>query len=201
MKRWIAYKMLIKDIENSNFNEEGFIEVGDKQIIRVNIVGTIVSKFVSQDGKFASLTIDDGTGTIRLREFDDIKFSNDFEIGEIVRVVGRLRKYEDEVYIVPEIVLKVDPNFEIMQKLEEIRNRPMLQPKVEEIVIEEKIVENPKEDVLNKIKEMDSGEGVDEEELAKALGIDEETLNDILAKLLDEGEIYEPRAGRVKILE
>ncbi len=199
MKRWIAYKLLISDIWNSDFNEEGFLEFGEVKVIRVNVVGTIVSKYLSEDGKFAVLTIDDGTDTIGVREFNEIQFADKFEVGDIVRVIGRLRKYEDEIYITPEIIKKVDPNFEIMQKLEEIRNRPIFE-KGEEIIIEENIVENPKEDILNKIREMDKGEGVDVEELAKTLNIDEITLNDILRKLMDEGDIYEPRAGRVKLL-
>ena len=199
MRRWIAYKMLLKDIKD--VNEEGFIEIGDKKIARVNIVGTIVSKFISQDGKFGSLTIDDGTDTIRIRVFEDLSMIENFEVGDIVRVIGRIRKYEDEIYIIPEIIRKVDEKFEIMQKLEAIKQRSIITKPKEEIVFEEVITETPKEDILNKIKQMDKGEGVKIEELAKALNVDEEILSETLNEMINDGDIYTPKAGWVKILE
>ena len=202
MKRWIAYKMLLRDIKD--VNEEGFIEIGDKKIARVNIVGTVVSKFISQDERYGNLTIDDGTDTIRVRQFEDLGLINKFEIGDIVRVIGRVRKYEDEVYILPEIIKKVDEKIEIMQKLEAIKHRSMIsKPKEEEEVIfeEEVIGGTPKEDILNKIKELDNGEGVKIEELAKALDIDEDVLSETLNEMMNDGDIYTPKAGWVKILE
>ncbi len=204
MRRWIAYKMLIKDINDSKVNEEGFLEIGDKKIARVNIVGTIVSKFISDDGKYGNLTIDDGTDTIRVRQFDDLSLIENFEVGDIVRVIGRIRNYEDEIYILPEIIIKVDEKFEIMQKLEAIKHRTMIsKPKEEEeIVFEEEVIGGtPKEDILNKIKEMDKGEGVKVEDLAKALDMDEEILSETLNEMANDGDIYAPKAGWVKILE
>lgn len=203
MRRWIAYKILIGDINNSQINEDGFIEIGDKKIARVNIVGTVVSKFLSQDGKFGSLTIDDGTDTIRVRAFEDLSQIENFEVGDIVRVIGRIRKYEDEIYIIPEIIRKVDEKFEIMQKLEAIKYRTMIsKPKEEEIVFEEEVIGGtPKEDILNKIKEMDKGEGVKIEDLSKALNTDEEILSETLNEMINDGDIYTPKAGWVKILE
>jgi len=38
-------------------------------------------------------------------------------VGDLVLVVGRVRKYEDEIYISPEIVKKVNPNWELVHKL------------------------------------------------------------------------------------
>ena len=203
MRRWIAYKMLLKDINNSQVGEDGFIEIGDKKIARVNVVGTVVSKFIAEDKKYGNLTIDDGTDTIRLRQFDNLDLIENFEIGDIIRVIGRIRKYEDEIYIVPEIIKKIDEKFEIMQKLEAIKHRAIInKPKEEEIIFEEEVISGtPKEDILNKIKELDKGNGVDIEELAKALDIDEEILSETLNDMINDGDIYTPKAGKVKILE
>ncbi len=202
MKRWVAYKMLLKDIHSGNFTEDGFLLIGSKQIIRVNIVATVVSKYISEDGKFGSITLDDGTDTIRVRFFEDTSQIENIEVGDIVRVIGRLRKYEDEVYIVPEIIRVLDdPNYEIINKLEAIKHRVIVS-KPEEIVEEEiEIITSPKEDVIKAIKELDMGEGVEIKQIAEALNIEEKVIEDIVAELMADGDVYEPKPGKVKLLE
>ncbi len=203
MKRWTAYKMLIRDIHNGNFTEDGYLLIGSKQIIRVNIVATVVSKFVSEDEKFGSITLDDGTDTIRVRFFEDVSAIDNVEVGDIIRVVGRLRKYEDEIYIVPEIIKKFDdPNYELMNKLEAIKHRVIITVP-EEIVEEEEIeiITSPKEDVIKVIKELDNGDGVEIKQIAEALNIEEKVVEDILAELMADGDIYEPKPGKVRLLE
>ncbi len=204
MKRWIANKMLIRDIHNGEFTEDGYLLIGSKQIIRVNIAATVVSKFVSEDERFGSITLDDGTDTIRVRFFEDLSKMENIEVGDIIRVIGRLRKYEEEIYITPEIIKKFDdPNYELMNKLEAIKHRVIVEKPVEEeeVIEEVEIITSPKEDVIKTIKELDNGEGVEIKQIAEALNIEEKVVEDILAELMADGDVYEPKPGKVKLLE
>lgn len=86
---------------------------------RVRIMATIVDKFLSESGKLASITLDDGTATIRAKIFNTSTFFDKVSIGDVVDLVGRLREYQGEIFILPETVKKIDnPNWELLRELE-----------------------------------------------------------------------------------
>lgn len=229
-KRWVAYKLKVKDVSNGNYTDDGFIEYSDLHVNRVRLMGSVVQKFVSDDNKYGFFIIDDGSETIRIRSFQDsIDLIKSVEIGEIVDVFGRIRKYEDEIYVIPEIVRKVDdPNFWILRNIElkkqEEKLKPKIQEKIEkpaptttaEIVIEEEVIEevidkpipkeqttlnvSPRKKVVDCIVELDKGEGVDTSSLIQKCGLENNVVENVLTDLMNEGEIFEPRAGKVKIL-
>lgn len=91
-----------------------------EEVSRVQIVGSIVEKFNDRDGRFGSITIDDGTDSIQARFFgEDIKTVNDLGLGDVVSVTGRMKNYNEDNYISPDFVRKLDdPNSEAMFKLE-----------------------------------------------------------------------------------
>ncbi|MCD6546968.1 MAG: hypothetical protein J7K22_00220 [Nanoarchaeota archaeon] len=213
-KRWTAYKMSIANIVNGDFTEDGFVNYKGLQVHRVRIMGTVVSKFVADDRKYGFFVIDDGTETIRIRAFEDsLDLINKVEIGDIVDVFGRLRKYEDEIYVIPEIVVKInDPNWEILRKLELIKQDKQLENQEfveEEIVVETKeskdtqttLFESPRQKVVNTIRELDKGDGVEISEVIQKAGLEKDVVENVLTDLMNEGEIFEPRAGKVKLLE
>ena len=125
IQRMTAKKVRIYDIINGKWvkkegMEPSYVETnyGD-QLSRVRIMGTIVSKFIAEDGNFASITVDDATDTIRAKTFKTIKPVDTVEIGDIVDVIGKVREYNEEIYLIPEIILKMtDPNMELLRKLE-----------------------------------------------------------------------------------
>jgi len=125
IERQTAKKVRIWDIMNGEFvRKEGFepsfvkTPLGE-EVSRARVLGTIVSKFTAEDGNYASVTVDDGTDTIRLKVFKTVKPLDSFEIGDVVDVVGKIREYEGEIYIIPEFVRKVEhPNFELLRRLE-----------------------------------------------------------------------------------
>jgi len=225
-KRWTAYKMHIKDIVNGNYSGEGFISYGQLQVNRVRIMGTVVQKFISEDNGYGFFIIDDGTETIRVRSFkDSVDLIKTAEIGDMIDVFGRVRKYEEEIYVIPEILRKVEePNFYILRKLElkkqdkrivrteapkKEESKPAEQPDeiIEEVIdISEKKTEaagdgiNPRRKVVDCIAGFDKGEGVEVDKLMKGCGLSEEIVERVLTDLMNEGEIFEPRAGKVKIL-
>ena len=108
IKRHTAYKVRIKDIIDSKYIKgEGewspnYLEVGILEVSRVNLMGVLVSNQTEQN--YHNMLIDDGTGRITVRSFEDIK--NDVNVGDIVLVIGRPREYGNERYIVPEIIKK-----------------------------------------------------------------------------------------------
>ena len=77
-KRHTAYKFRIGDIlvgkptTNNTGNGErfAFLELGDKKIVRVNIIGNVVDKYESAgETRYISLTVDDGSGQIKVKAF------------------------------------------------------------------------------------------------------------------------------------
>jgi len=229
-KRWTAYKMNVADIVNGNFTEDGFVQFGNLQVNRVRIMGTVVSKFVADTRKYGFFIIDDGTETMRVRSFEDnLKLIEKVKVGDIVDVIGRIRKYEDEIYIIPESVQIIDdPNWVILRKFELMKqkkempeekqssdeitstnSRPesVVSEVVEEEVIEEKLpegqttlFESPRQKVIKLIKEFDKGEGAEVSKLVEKIG-DEKVVENVLTDLMNEGELFEPRPGKVKLLE
>ncbi|HLD37496.1 MAG TPA: OB-fold nucleic acid binding domain-containing protein, partial [Candidatus Nanoarchaeia archaeon] len=124
MKRQTAYKIRIGDLaKGKEIFEDGrmrFVELGDRQIYRVNIIANIIERFLSEgERRFLSFTIDDASGQVRMRVFgDDIDRFTDITQGNTVRVIGTLRNFNNETYISPEIIKIVDPRHLLVRKLE-----------------------------------------------------------------------------------
>jgi hypothetical protein len=123
--RQTARKVRIWDVMNSEFvKKEGFepsfirTSLGE-QVSRARVLGTVVAKFVGEEGRYAAVTIDDGSDTLRLKVFKTTKPLDSLNVGDIVDVIGKIREYQGERYIIPEVVRKVDtPNFELLRRLE-----------------------------------------------------------------------------------
>jgi RPA family protein len=120
-KRAIALKAHIAEIISGRWNQnEGLNYIltrTGRRLSRVRVLSTVVAKFTSQDKKFASITLDDGTETIRAKAFNSFIFDN-LKIGDIVDVIGKMKQYNDELYITPEIVMPADANWELLRELE-----------------------------------------------------------------------------------
>jgi RPA family protein len=123
--RQTAKKVRIWDVMNCEFVkregfEPSFIRTGlGEQVSRARVLGTVVARFVAEDGKYAAVTLDDGSDTIRLKVFKTTKPLDALNVGDIVDVIGKIREYEGERYIIPEVAKRVDdPNYEILRRLE-----------------------------------------------------------------------------------
>ena len=75
-KRQTAYKIPIGELlkQTPSFADDKFnyIEIAGKKVARVSIIANVISKYVSQEKSYISLTIDDGTGQIRIKLFDKL---------------------------------------------------------------------------------------------------------------------------------
>jgi len=173
-----------------------FVELGDKKILRVNIIANIIDKFVMDSNRYASITVDDASGQIRIKVFgDDVPKFQDLNQGDTVLIIGLLRTYNKELYILPEILKKIDPRYLLVRKLElegKAPKTPVSQPgQVTEV----------RDQIINIIKSGEEQGGIDTEKIILDLNnISPEMINQEIKKLLEDGIIYEPRPGRVRYL-
>ena len=206
-KRETAHKIRIGDLLRANqiFEESEaqnkrlqFVELGDKKILRVNLLANVIDKYNSEgESKFATLTIDDGSGQIRTRVFgEDIKKFENLTQGDTILIIGLLRSYNQELYIMPEIIKKQDPKYLLVRKLELEKEIPT--PTTPEQKQEVKVL---RDDIIDKIKAAESSEGIEKEEIIMSLkDSNPQTITQEINKLLEEGIIYEPKPGRVRYL-
>jgi len=216
-KRVTFQKVWVKDLHEGEFvRGEGwnpsYIDVGGKRVSRINLFATVVSKFTSEDGNYGTITLDDGTETVRVKAFgpDVIKLKKS-KIGDLARFIGKVKKYNDEVYLSPEIVRKVeDPNWIILHKLElgspssGAIQAEEVKPSVPEDVAEEVIKEEDlsvQGKVLGLIKDLDAGEGAEIEAVISKSELDISEAKSVIIGLLKSGDIYEPKKGKLKVLE
>ncbi len=173
-------------------------------VSRTNVLGVIVGK---DDGGF---TLDDGTSTMSVRAFDTAPTMLAHDVGEVVIVIGRPRDYNDERYLVLEICKKLRSTAWVEYRRKELSLfaglAPAAEPRItisqdEAVVVEVPATsgKNPYEMIIDIIRELDSGSGADVGDvLAKYNGTDGE---DVVRSLREDGEIFEIRPGKVKVLE
>jgi len=202
-KRNIAYKLRIGEIAKGNpiIENERFhsIDLNGKKIVRVNVIGSVVDKYESNgEKKFLFITIDDGSGQVKLKTFgDDVaKFSGVLQ-GQTVVVIGVLRFFNNEVYISPEIVKEFDPKYLLVRKLE-LEKDGKVSGVSEPIKKENSFLIRDK--VIELIKNSESEGGIDLEKIGAYTNSSSELVGQEIQKLLEEGIIFEPRPGRVRWL-
>jgi len=224
MKRQIAIKLPLSKISDGKYfksdSEPNFLLIDERfKISRINIMGIIIEK--EDDPTHASLIIDDSTSKISIRIFDasDIKRMDNLEIGDAAMIIGKPREYNSEIYIIPEIIRKIEKREWLKYRQLELENQKIeeITEKIEMISLDtpkkiasntEEIFENfendPSENPYDKylaiIKEFDSKDGAPTESVIKKIDELGEKGEQIIEKLLKEGEIFEIRAGRIKIL-
>lgn len=197
-KRNIAYKLTIGDIlKGVPMMEEGrflFLELGDKKVVRVNILANCVDKYVQEGEKqFASLTVDDASGQLKLKAFgEDIEPLKNIMQGDTLQIIGNVREWNGELYVIPEVVKKVDVRWLLVRKLE-IQNEQKNMPT-------ETNVSSLKNDIMQKIKDAESDGGIDVDAMIMDIKANPDSINAEIKKLLEEGLIYEPRPGRMRYL-
>lgn len=187
IKRMTAKKVRISDIANGKYFPGSKEEMKPSYIItpfgrkisRANIIATVTEKFVSEDENYSSITIDDGTESIRVKTFkESVKLLKGIEPGELALIIGKIKEYNGEIYINGEIARKVDINYENLRNIEIL----------DELVKNKKMVEEIK-DLVGKMPEEEL------KEYAKnKLGIDEESLQVVLENLKVVKEVdYKPK--------
>ncbi|MCJ7816936.1 MAG: hypothetical protein MUP55_03715 [Candidatus Aenigmarchaeota archaeon] len=204
MERMTAKKIKVADLTNGRWvKNEGLepsfiVTPAGEQVSRARIMGTVVSKFVSEDENFASITIDDSTDTIRAKTFKTVKPLDVIRIGDIVDLIGKVREYNAEIYIMPEIVRKIiDPNIEILRRLELLAKSKKLQESGAPQIV------SAKEDraaLKKKVTEVIESEktGVSYSKILEMVQAPETQIESVVNELLEEGICYEPTPGKIR---
>jgi RPA family protein len=173
-----------------------FLELGDKKVVRVNIMANCVDKFIQEGEKqFATLTVDDASGQLKLKAFgEDIEPLKAIMQGDTLQIVGNMREWNGELYMIPEVVKKVDARWLLVRKLE-IQNARKDMPA-------EASGGNSglKDTIMEKIKAAESEGGIDTDAIIMDTEASPDAINEEIKKILEEGLIYEPRPGRLRYL-
>lgn len=204
----------IKELINGNFiQKEGwepsYIITEYDKISRVNIVGVVVSKESA-----TSCIVDDGSAKVVVRSFTS-EISAD--VGQIVRVIGKPRLFNKELFINAEIIKIIknkkwvdyrkkelslrtkkdfnEPEFSVEDIKEKEEVKPDKEIKKNEVI--KKNVSNA-EIIINLIEKLDSADGADFEEVIKKSKID--NAEELIKNLMEEGEIFQIKPGKLKVM-
>ncbi|MBS3108495.1 hypothetical protein J4409_01355 [Candidatus Woesearchaeota archaeon] len=218
-KRGVAYKVWISQLFNYKYvkqeEESSYVDFEGKKISRINVIANVVGKFVSDDGNYNAITVDDGSYEIRLKTWgEDCRLFKDVNAGSLVLVIGRVREYNNEIYIIPEIVKVLnDMNWELARKLELLKEHGFvtrINGMFENVIIDDKkeyFEERIEKDIPNDVRNLIlgiinklGGNDVNINEIVKQSGINEEEVNIAIHDLVKDGEIYWSRAGIVNII-
>jgi len=209
MKRWTAYKIRPEELLRNEIRDNTLIIEG-KRIHRVRVLGEV--KRVSE----SSILTFELEGGVIVKDFE--KRGRDIKERDLLDVIGRVGYSEGSPYISLELYRVRNENREKWRELRDLEievTRKYMEdeggesPEDSEGHGEERGDEEALEDiyreevdmkdmVLKIIKERGS---VEYEELLKIVNIDEYELDKILEKLLEEGYIYEPKAGIYKVIQ
>ena len=226
-QRQTAYKMWIGDLISSKFEKiEGdmplnYVQFKDNKVSRVNIVASVIFKFENDDKSYSTVTLDDGTGNLRLKAWrEDSSVLGNLSIGDLVLVIGKPRTFNNEIYVVPEIVRVLnDLNWLEVRKIElvkdvgnfegEIKKVVDVEPDVvdgqqkvvEEDVISEEPTESSRARIINLVEKNSSEEGAEINDIMLKSGLEENECKSIINDLLKEGEVFSPRPGKIKLID
>lgn len=230
-KRFVAKKLKAEDLPKGKFKEEdnSLIIGNNKEVKRIRLMATVIRKFISDDEKYGFLVLDDSTDTVRSKAFrEDVRRIKRINKGDIVDLIGRVDKYEDEVYIRPEIVRKVkDPNWLLVRKLELLehgkngkskkeagkepeKKQKGLSKKGEKREVERDTKED-EEEIEVAVEEVNSPEEIIYEFLSETdkakfenmvneLDYEREKIKDVLKNLMQDGRVFEPKKKVYKAL-
>lgn len=209
-KRQPAYIVSIQNILLGQFNktegwEPNYIVTNfGMKISRVNIMGIVVEKDNQQ------ITIDDSTGIIRVRSFDVFSGFDLADVGKPVMIIGKVREY-GEIYLSPEILKPISSElleerkkeWELIKNLwadgKIIQEEPEKKAEFKDAVIQEE--ETKEESALDKIitfiESNDSGSGVSRKKILEA----HPDVQDVLERLILEGDIFEVKPDTFKVLK
>lgn len=203
-KRLTAIKTEIKPlVEGTYVKGEGFesnyvLTPSGLKVSRARILGTIMTKFVNEEKTYCFVVIDDETETIRAKIFKNVKLAEKIEQGDLVDAIGKIREYDGELYMMPEVIRKIeDPNFIILRKAELLEQKKYLDK------IKEKIMGLKKQTSdLEEIKKLAQAEGIDpdtaetmiqildNQEIEPEKEVDKKPIKDLILNIiekLDEG--------------
>ncbi len=220
--RQIAHKVSIGQIHSAQYvngdeQNPNYLLVGNQATYRINTIGIVINKETL--GTITNLLLDDGTGYITIRFFEENKTAATIPIGNTALIIGRVRLYNQERYISPEIIKEIDRTWlkvrhkerpEIFELSVQENSKPVTKiqehqesKSPQQEIVDEKLITAqdpllPSQKVANIIRDLDKGEGVYIEEIIEKCPLHE--TEQVLEKMLERGEIFQNQPGKVKVL-
>ncbi len=210
-KRQVAYKKSIAELINSEYikpesQAANFLQANGQEISRVNVIAAVVGRADLQN--YTNISIDDGTGRMSARAFDNAMLVSNIKVGDIVMVIGRPREFTSEKYILIETIKSVSPAWAKLRRIElegarrqvESAGRADEAAKAGDAEDDDTEVSyrSPDNSIIRMIKELDKGDGVSIDDLLSRGIVNADTVVD---SLLRKGDIFEIKPGKVKVLE
>jgi len=192
MERLVAFKVTIADILSARpLGEDRFL-IADTEVSRINLIATVISQ---EHAPLETLLLDDGTGQIQARSFDTVR---DITPGSLVLIIGRLRSYGAERYVIIEILNgQILPGWTVVRRKENPRTMGHQAPVIEEKpeVVQPEEVPDQARELLQRITALDDGQGVPLDMILA------ECPERLVRQLMQQGDIFEVRPGFIKRLE
>jgi hypothetical protein len=184
-------------VENDGLAPSG-VRTGRGLVSRVSVIGVMVQR---QEGSFI---LDDGTSSVTVRQFDETPIRA--QVGDIVLIIGRPREYNNERYLALEICRKLKNPAWVEYRRQELKlwgaseefvepsdPRPRASAEPPQVATTGKAHEL----ILSRIKELDQGPGADVLDVTDGVADGDR----VLRQLLEDGEVFEIKPGKVKVLE
>jgi RPA family protein len=126
----------IKRAKVVKYADKKLVLINDEGVVRVRLYGTVIKKFVTSSPKskdpkvkkYASVVLVDSGGVITLRcwqyGMEPNQAMNTLEKinrGDILDVIGRIKDYDEELYVMPELVKDVGIEFELFRRLQRLQ--------------------------------------------------------------------------------
>jgi RPA family protein len=105
-KRQTAVKVSIGNLLSGSYVKQdgmlpNYVLLSDNsKVSRVNLMGVVVS--IGEDTGFQSVFIDDGSGKISVRAFEQNDALTSLSIGDCIVIIGRPREFGTQIYVLPE---------------------------------------------------------------------------------------------------
>ena len=210
-KTWISNLYHGKLIKSEEEFKPDYIAIDGMNMSRVNLVANVIDKYEKEGGGYVSLIVDDGSAQIRIKSWnEDCKILKHIKKGDIILIIGKIKEdkmTDGEVYITAEIIKNVEPNYEVLRKLELLKGigkpkqyskqEPFLKEEKAEEIEEIKISSNKARQIILNL--IEKNESLDFDGLLKECSCSENRLTNELNELLKDGEIFEVK-GRYNLL-
>lgn len=185
-------------IQNPGLEPSG-VKTGRGMISRCSVLGVIIDKGEN------TVTVEDGTTAISVRSFDRPILPN---VGELVLVIGRPREYNGERYVALEICKRVRNPAWVSYRRKELEGiggtmtigtavQDIPAPSLKHETVPAAAPKNPFEAIIEAIRSLDKGNGADIEDVIASVPDGQK----FITTLIEEGEVFEIRPGRLKVLE
>ncbi len=123
-KRFVAVKTTARNIVTGVYvvesdDKPNYVRTNSgEEIYRLNLIALLVK--IEKQGSITNLSLDDGTSMVVARFFEEQTGLDSFQVGDVLLVVGRVRKYGDEeVQEEQEVVESQLPSDKIIEYIKE----------------------------------------------------------------------------------